>query len=35
MKYLVIPVLLGLGLAGCSQAKTDEAVADALPTAQV
>ncbi|GAA4021956.1 hypothetical protein GCM10022409_02090 [Hymenobacter glaciei] len=27
MKYLIIPVLLGLGLAGCSQAKSDEAVA--------
>ncbi|MCI1185858.1 DUF4349 domain-containing protein [Hymenobacter sp. DH14] len=34
MKYLIIPVLLGLGLAGCSQAKSDETFADAPPTAQ-
>ena len=34
MKYLMIPVLLGLGLAGCSQAKSDEAVAETPPTYQ-
>ena len=31
MKFLIIPVLLGLGLAGCSQAKSDETFADAKP----
>ena len=35
MKSLIIPVLLGLGLAGCSQSKSDEIVADAAPSAQV
>lgn len=35
MKSLIIPVLLGLGLAGCSQAKSDETVADTAPTEQV
>ena len=33
MKYLMFPVLLGLGLAGCSQAKTDATLAPAEPTA--
>ncbi|GAB3865361.1 hypothetical protein GCM10028824_04080 [Hymenobacter segetis] len=27
MKFLIIPVLLGLGLAGCSQSKSDETIA--------
>ena len=31
MKFLIIPVLLGLGLAGCSQSKSDETIADARP----
>ena len=31
MKYLMIPVLLGLGLAGCSQAKSDETIAATQP----
>ena len=38
MKYLIIPVLLGLGLAGCSQSKTDEVAADrpeARPAASI
>ena len=34
MKLLIIPVLLGLGLAGCSQSKTDETFADTTPTVQ-
>lgn len=34
MKFLIIPVLLGLGLAGCSQSKSDEAFADAKPEYQ-
>jgi hypothetical protein len=32
MKFLIIPVLLGLGLAGCSQSKSDDVLAD-LPQA--
>lgn len=35
MKYLIIPVLLGLGLAGCSQAKSDETVAETQPAGKV
>jgi hypothetical protein len=35
MKSLIIPVLLGLGLAGCSQSKSDESVADAVPAYQM
>lgn len=31
MKFLIIPVLLGLGLAGCSQAKSDETLAETKP----
>ncbi len=34
MKFLIIPVLLGLGLAGCSQAKSDETIAETQPTTQ-
>ena len=34
MKSLIIPVLLGLGLAGCSQAKSDETFTDAAPAYQ-
>ncbi|GAB3847896.1 hypothetical protein GCM10028822_09950 [Hymenobacter terrigena] len=33
MKSLIIPVLLGLGLAGCSQSKSDEITAPATQTA--
>ena len=35
MKYLIIPVLLGLGLAGCSQSKSDETVAEPKSASQL
>ena len=34
MKFLIIPVLLGLGLAGCNQSKSDEIVAETQPNDQ-
>lgn len=34
MKFLIIPVLLGLGLAGCSQSKSDENFTDIKPEYQ-